>query len=325
MANYYTNDIIFSSDDITALQDLHMHIMNAVRISSSFGFKPSWVHTRWTKYYTVAMAYGVQSIYEIGRCTITDVSDINYNWFSIKSDTAWTPMIVFWVDIINMFYGGRINVQWRSWYEDNQVVTNQEDEETHYCMDVHSEGQDNVLHLDRLFNTSNAPFVIPNEPKENGNGLYVSEMNNGLFIGFEDYVADYTESQCIDYLRSLSSKYDSMQSLFQLITDPDYTFDGDINIVQNNYRSTEDIIEEDLNICAAYYADDEESFEGCDIDGDRLYKIYDSPTLFVRQPNPKPIINQTIYSGPIRVNVQCYPNPVQLPDEDCKYEEGSII
>jgi len=326
MANYYTNDIIFSSDDITALQDLHNHIMFAVDISARFSFKPCWIQTKWTKYYTVSMTYGVQTVYEIGRCTINDVSNINYNWFSIKSDTAWTPMIVFWVDIINKFYSGRINIQWRSWYEDNSVVTNQDDEETHYCMNMHSSGEDKVLRLDRLFDTSNAPFYkIPDESYKRG--LYVFEhvFGGGADMEFEDQAIDCTEQQCIEHLRKLSSKYDNMQSLFQLITDPEYTFDGDIDITQNNYKTTEDIIEEDLNITEAYYCEDPESLEGYDFDDDRLYKVYDDPILFEFQPRQKPIINTTMYGGLAPVGFTVYgQNQVnELPESD--YKEGSLI
>lgn len=299
MANYFTNAITFSSPACTAsaLEDLYNHILTAVQISKSFDFRPPWLDkSRWTKYYTVAMTYGVQTIYDIGRCTVLDVGAIIDNGrtfglvpppkqFMIIAKTAFTPMIVFWVDLINTFYQGKISISWRSYAEENYVITNTETEQNLYSMTVLSEG-DNVIKLDRLYDTKNAPFyrIIP---IERGGDYRLEKIasNGNTILAFEDYQTDFTEADCIGYLRRLSSKYDDMQNLWQVMTDSKYMFDGDLLISQDSFKTTEEMVDDDLDCWAS--VQDPETLEGLDFD-DRVYKAYDDPRLFVKQQPSRP-------------------------------------
>lgn len=280
MANYFTTLIAFKSKVPGVLEDLHNHILAAARISKSF-FAPPFASDSWTKFYTVAMTYGVQTVYDIGRCTIVVAGDVTDTGFAIITKTAYTPMLVFWVDLINTFYYGNIDMNWRSYAEENYVITNTESEQTLYSITAMSEG-DNVIKLDRLFDTKNAPFygIDPKNYRLDKIG-----SNGNTELAFEDYQVDLAESDCIEYLRGLSSKYDDMQNLWQVLADPKYTFDGDILINQDSLKTTKEVVEDDLDCWAS--VQDPEIFEGIDYD-DMMYKTYDDPRLFVEQQPIKP-------------------------------------
>lgn len=291
MANYFMTLITFESTHPGVLEDLYNHILTAAQISKSFNFTPPFESEYWTKYYTVAMTYGVQTIYDIGRCTILNVSDIIKggfrfglvsppNQFTIHVKTAYTPMLVFWNDIIDKFYSNQIEMHWRSYAEENYTMTDQESNPTLYSITALSEG-DNVFELDKLFDKSKAPFYTVKDPR-----VDVYRTSDGLArFAFEDWSNDLTEAHCVEYLHSLSSKYNDLQYLWQVLTDPKYTFPGDINITQDSVMPTEEIVEEDIEQWAS--VQDPETLEGLDYE-DMMYKTYDDPNLFVEQQPIKP-------------------------------------
>lgn len=281
MANYFTTLIAFKSEYPGVLEDLCNHILTAARISKSFNFTPPFASDSWTKFYTIAMTYGVQTIYDIGRCTIVTVGDVTDAGFAIITKTAYTPMLVFWVDLINTFYYGKIDMSWRSYAEENYVITNTEPEQTLYSITAMSEG-DNVIKLDRLFDTKNAPFYGIDTKNYR---LDKIGSNGNTALAFEDWQTDLTETDCIEYLRGISSKYDDMQNLWQVLADPKYTFDGDILISQDSFKTTKEVVEDDLDCWAS--VQDPEIFEWLDYE-DMMYKTYDDPNLFVKQKPVKP-------------------------------------
>lgn len=290
MANYFTTVITFESTYPGVLEDLYNHILTAAQISRSFNFTPFYESGRyWTKYYTVAMTYGVQTLYDIGRCTILDVGDIINggfrfgrvsppNQFTIHVKTAYTPMLVFWNDIIDKFYSNQIEMHWRSYSDENYTLTDQETNPTLYSITALSEG-DNIFELDKLFDKSQAPFYTIKDYRID---LYKASNGLGRFA-FEDWNNDLTEAHCVGYLRRLSSKYNDLKYLWQTLEDPKYTFPGDIFITQDSVVPTEEIVEEDIEEWAS--TQNPETLEGLDFE-DMMYKIYDDPKLFVQQ-HPK--------------------------------------
>lgn len=176
MPNWCNNFITFWSDGTPegnyALADLHNKMEQVSKLMQQIcpENRDLW------EVYLAKYGYGVDiSCYQRGY--IYWVSDIvgNGEEFSIECNDAWSPNIQFWQALLCYFYQNRISFTFQASEPGMQIYeTNDSGILPRYNVNIYTEGVDELLVFDKLWNWDNPLFPrIDNDYVDNSQGQWV--------------------------------------------------------------------------------------------------------------------------------------------------------
>lgn len=163
MPNWCNNFITFWSDGTPegrkSLEDLHAKIEKTEEIMKQVN--PEGLRVGIWEVYLAKYGYGITiDCYQRGY--IYWVGDLTeHDCFSIETEDAWSPNIEFWNALLNYFYKGHLTFTFQASEPGMHIYqTNDPGVLPRYSPYIHTEGIDNCLLYDKLWDWSNPAFPM---------------------------------------------------------------------------------------------------------------------------------------------------------------------